>query len=87
MGVPDVTARLDPRYATDAFSTRIGRLIYPALIDFDKSSIPSPWIAKYWEWLDEVTLSVEINNNLVSISAIIFCILNHTIITYNNFCS
>lgn len=65
MGVPDVTARLDPRYATDAFSTRIGRLIYPALIDFDKSSIPSPWIAKYWEWLDEVTLSVEINNNLV----------------------
>lgn len=65
MGVPDVTARLDPRYATDAFSTRIGRLIYPALIDFDKSSIPSPWIAKYWEWLDEVTLSVEINNTLV----------------------
>jgi len=65
MGVPDVTARLDPRYATDAFSTRIGRLIYPALIDFDKSSIPSPWIAKYWEWMDDVTLSVEINNNLV----------------------
>lgn len=65
MGVPDVTARLDPRYATDAFSTRIGRLIYPALIDFDKSSIPSPWIAKYWEWLDELTLSVEINNNFI----------------------
>ena len=65
MGVPDVTARLDPRFATDAFSTRIGRLIYPALIDFDKSSIPTPWIAKFWEWQDELNLLVEINTNLV----------------------
>lgn len=64
MGVPDVNLRLDPRFATDAFSTRIGRLLYPALIDYDESSIPTPWVAKYWEWLDDTTLSIEINREL-----------------------
>lgn len=64
IGVPDVAPRLDPRFATDAFSTRIGRLIYPALIDFDKASIPSPWLAIRWEWRDAVNLWVDIRNDV-----------------------
>ncbi len=50
MGVPDVAPRLDPRFATDAFSMRVCRLLYPALVDFDQSSLPTPWLATHWEW-------------------------------------
>jgi len=64
IAVPDVSPRLDPRYATDAFSTRIGRLLYPALIDFDESSLPSPWLATHWHWLDERRLWVGIRDGL-----------------------
>ena len=64
IAVPDVSPRLDPRYATDAFSTRIGRLLYPALIDFDESSLPSPWLATHWQWLDECRLWVGIREGL-----------------------
>jgi peptide/nickel transport system substrate-binding protein len=65
IAVPDVSPRLDPRYATDAFSTRIGRLLYPALIDFDESSLPSPWLATRWQWLDESRLWVGIRDGVV----------------------
>ncbi len=34
---------LDPRYATDAASERVNRLIYQPLVDFDTASIPA-WI-------------------------------------------
>ena len=64
IAVPDVSPRLDPRYATDAFSTRIGRLLYPALVDFDESSLPSPWLATHWQWLDDRRLWVGIRQGL-----------------------
>lgn len=41
---------LDPRFATDATSTRINRLLYRALVDFDKSLRPVPDLAT-WEQL------------------------------------
>jgi len=38
---------LDPRYATDAASERINRLIYQQLVDFDDASKPAPSLA-FW---------------------------------------
>ncbi len=38
---------LDPRYATDAASERINRLIYASLVDFDANSKPVPKLASW----------------------------------------
>lgn len=38
---------LDPRYATDAASERINRLIYQRLVEFDASSKPMPGLATW----------------------------------------
>lgn len=38
---------LDPRYATDAASERVNRLIYMALVDFDTTSKPAPSLASW----------------------------------------
>ena len=40
---------LDPRYATDAASERVNRLIYRSLIDFDKVAKPKPGLATWVE--------------------------------------
>ncbi len=42
---------LDPRYATDAASERVNRLIYQPLVDFDASSKPIPVLAT-WEMIN-----------------------------------
>lgn len=39
---------LDPRFATDAASERVNRLLYQSLVDFDAQSKPVPQLAK-WE--------------------------------------
>jgi peptide/nickel transport system substrate-binding protein len=41
---------LDPRFATDATSERINRLLYERLVDFDKHARPIPALAE-WEQL------------------------------------
>lgn len=51
MGVVQAPATLDPRYATDAISTRINRLIYRGLVDFDATLQPQPDLAQ-WQQLD-----------------------------------
>ena len=38
---------LDPRYATDAASERVNRLIYQPLVDFDAASKPAPVLASW----------------------------------------
>ncbi|OAM52650.1 peptide ABC transporter substrate-binding protein [Methylovorus sp. MM2] len=43
---------LDPRYASDAASARINRLIYKSLIDFDAQTKPCPDLAA-WQVLDD----------------------------------
>jgi len=45
-----VPSSLDPRYATDATSERINRLLYARLIDFDEQFRPVPSLAR-WERL------------------------------------
>jgi peptide/nickel transport system substrate-binding protein len=43
-------ATLDPRFATDATSARVNRLLYERLVDFDERSRPVPALA-HWERL------------------------------------
>lgn len=50
MGLASAPANLDPRYATDASSTRINRLIYRRLVEFDEASRAVPSLAT-WEQL------------------------------------
>jgi peptide/nickel transport system substrate-binding protein len=43
---------LDPRYATDAASERVNRLLYQPLVDFDAASKPAPVLAS-WQVVDD----------------------------------
>ena len=49
MGLTGRPQMLDPRKATDALSTRINRLIYRQLIDFDEQFLPKPDLAEWQE--------------------------------------
>jgi peptide/nickel transport system substrate-binding protein len=49
-GLAAAPVNLDPRFATDAASERINRLIYRRLVDFDAASRPVPDLAR-WEML------------------------------------
>lgn len=47
MALAQAPLNLDPRYATDAASERINRLIYRSLVDFDEHSKPKPDLANW----------------------------------------
>ncbi|MCU7871583.1 MAG: ABC transporter substrate-binding protein [Candidatus Thiodiazotropha sp. (ex Lucinoma borealis)] len=47
MGLASAPLNLDPRYATDATSERINRLLYQRLVEFDTQSMPVPGIADW----------------------------------------
>jgi len=49
-GLYNVPVTLDPRYATDAISSRLNRLLYQRLVDFDQQYLPKPSLAN-WEQL------------------------------------
>lgn len=46
-GLAGAPANLDPRYATDATSARINRLLYQRLVDFDEQVRPVPSLATW----------------------------------------
>ncbi len=50
MGITTAPTNLDPRFATDAISSRINRLIYRQLVEFDPTGMPIPSLAS-WEQL------------------------------------
>ncbi|MGB5338462.1 MAG: ABC transporter substrate-binding protein, partial [Gammaproteobacteria bacterium] len=50
MGLASAPANLDPRFATDATSARINRLLYRRLVDFDDRVRPVPALAS-WQQL------------------------------------
>ena len=50
MGLANAPRNLDPRFATDATSERINRLLYRRLVEFDEASLPIPALAR-WEQL------------------------------------
>jgi len=47
-GLANIPANLDPRFATDATSARLNRLLYSRLVDFDDAARPIPSLAT-WE--------------------------------------
>jgi len=49
-GIANAPENLDPRTATDAASTRVNRLLYARLVDFDEQFRPVPALAR-WEQL------------------------------------
>lgn len=51
-GLASAPANLDPRFATDATSERINRLLYARLVDFDQQARPLPSLAS-WEQLSD----------------------------------
>ncbi|TPW16760.1 MAG: peptide/nickel transport system substrate-binding protein, partial [Halothiobacillaceae bacterium] len=46
-GLASAPINLDPRFATDAASSRINRLLYERLVEFDDHSLPTPGIATW----------------------------------------
>ena len=50
IGIPIAPVTLDPRFATDAASYRLVRLLHRPLVDFDKAANPRPELAD-WEQL------------------------------------
>jgi len=52
-GLATAAVTLDPRFATDATSYRLTRLIYRPLVDFDEAHRPIPALAR-WEQLSPV---------------------------------
>ncbi len=61
-GLSAAPVSLDPRFATDATSTRINRLLYRALVDFDNSLRPVPELAT-WEQLSPTWYRFHLGNN------------------------
>jgi peptide/nickel transport system substrate-binding protein len=53
MALAQAPLTLDPRYATDAASERVNRLIYRPLVGFDAQSRPVPSLAR-WEQTDHL---------------------------------
>jgi len=50
MGLTTAPTNLDPRFATDAISSRINRLLYRRLVEFDETGMPAPSLAS-WQQL------------------------------------
>ena len=53
MGLASAPVTLDPRFATDAASSRINRLLYSRLVEFDEQQLPVPGLA-HWEVITPV---------------------------------
>ncbi len=47
MGLTTAPTNLDPRFATDAISSRINRLLYRHLVKFDETGMPVPSLASW----------------------------------------
>jgi len=47
MGLANAPLDLDPRYATDASSERVNRLLYQRLVEFDGRGLPVPGVADW----------------------------------------
>jgi peptide/nickel transport system substrate-binding protein len=62
MGLASAPLNLDPRYATDAASERINRLLYQRLVTFDEHSMPVPGIAD-WQRLSPRRYRFRLNDS------------------------
>jgi peptide/nickel transport system substrate-binding protein len=64
VGIESKPLHLDPRYATDANSARIGGLIYNSLLRADASSQLQPELALNWRQFDDRTYIFELRKNV-----------------------
>ncbi len=55
IGIESNPSHLDPRYATDANSSRISLLIYNSLLRIDQNSRLVGDLAEHWTMLDDLT--------------------------------
>jgi len=60
-GLASMPSNLDPRFATDASSSRIGRLLFQKLVDFNEAKQPVPSIAN-WEKIDDKLYRFKLND-------------------------
>ena len=61
-GLANAPANLDPRFATDATSDRINRLLYARLVDFSDTFEPIPAIAS-WKQMGSKHFRFHLNPN------------------------
>lgn len=56
---------LDPRYATDSVALRTTRLLHAGLVRLDPRTLePEPYLARSWQWRDDLTLEVELRSDV-----------------------
>jgi peptide/nickel transport system substrate-binding protein len=63
-GIESNPLQLDPRYATDANSVRIGNLIYNSLLRADENSRLQPELAQSWRMVDDQTYVLELRRDV-----------------------
>ena len=64
IGIESNPLRLDPRYATDANSVRVGGLIYNALLRANEKSQLQPELAESWRLVDDRTYLFELRQDV-----------------------
>jgi peptide/nickel transport system substrate-binding protein len=64
VGIESNPLQLDPRYATDANSVRIGALIYNSLLRADEKLRLQPELAAYWQIIDDRTYLFELRRDI-----------------------
>lgn len=64
IGLASAPVTLDPRFATDATSSRINRLLYARLVEFDERQLPIPGLAD-WELLSPTHYRFHLRNGEV----------------------
>ena len=62
LGIAAGPVTMDPRYATDAASYRICRLLYDSLVDFNDNNRPVPALAE-WQQKDPLTYVFKLREN------------------------
>jgi peptide/nickel transport system substrate-binding protein len=65
VGIESYPLQLDPRYATDANSARVGELIYNGLLRIDAKSQLEPDVARRWSMPDARTYLFELRRGIV----------------------
>lgn len=64
-GIESNPLQIDPRYATDANSVRIGNLIYNSLLRADERSKLQPELAEDWRMLDDRTYVFDLRKDAI----------------------
>ena len=64
VGIESTPLQLDPRYATDANSARVGALIYNSLLRADRNSRLQPELALRWQAVDDRTYVFELRRDV-----------------------